>query len=183
MKSRGKGSHSNLSEDLSAAQRRENDRMNGAVMKWREGKRRVACCCFCSQMETVIWALTSSEVLKNVTLLRSLKTSSQTPSTPTLHFCCSIQTLLTSSFVAELYLLPILTTSQESRLTFAGVPQGHRRRGTHSTLSLSRPPLLTAWPCHLHSCHLPSCFQRAALPRRQKNQGEDERKSKKFPFQ
>ena len=75
MKSRGKRSHGNLSEDLSVAQRCKDDRMNGAMMKWREGKQRVACCCPCSHMETVICALTSSEILKNVTLLRSLKSN------------------------------------------------------------------------------------------------------------
>lgn len=182
MKSRGKEPHSNLSEDLSAAQRCKDDRMNGAAMKWREGKQKVSCCCPCSHVETVIWALTSSEILKNVTLLRSLKTSSQHTLCWPYVFDVQFRPHLLLALLLNSIFCPswqLLKNASLHLFKFC------KTTGGRGPIPHSPPRDLRFWshgPCLLPSCHLPSCFQRAALPRRQGNPHRGGKEVKEISF-
>ena len=180
MKSRGKEPHSNLSEDLSAAQRCKDDRMNGAVMKWREGKQKVACCCPCSHVETVIWALTSSEILKNVTPLRSLKTSSQHTLCWPYVFDVQFRPHLLLALLLNSIFCPSWQLLKNASLSSARPQEEEDPFHTHRLVTSASDHMARASSPHA-IYHLVS----KELPFRgdKGTHTEEERKSKKFPFQ
>lgn len=147
-------------------------------MKGREGKQRVACCCSAARWKPSSGPLLHQRFWKmwlSWDLWRlPVKHPPCRPCIFDVQFrpCLLLALLLNSTFCPSWQLLKKagLHLLELCRITGGGGPIPH---------SPSRD-LLFWWPCHLHSRHLPSCFQRAALPRRQENPWRGRKKVKEI---